>query len=196
MAIKWSGAQAGDTCLDICCGSGDLAQRLARQVGPSGQVFGVDFAAAQLAVAEARSAHLFDCAPITWIEADALQLPFPANHFDAITMGYGLRNVTDIAGALQEIHRVLKPGARAAILDLNRSLNPWVRSFQQWYLDRIVVPMAQHYGLTQEYAYLGPSLEQFPTGPEQVQLAQQVGFDSAIHYPIANDTMGVLVLTK
>jgi demethylphylloquinol methyltransferase len=191
MAVKWSGATVGDTCLDVCCGSGDLAQRLARRVGPTGQVFGVDFAVAQLAIARQRTPHL----PITWLEGDALALPFDANTFDAATMGYGLRNILDIPASLRELHRVLKPGATAAILDLNRPTDPTVSAFQQWYLSTLVVPAAQQLGFTEEYAYLAPSLERFPTGPEQVTLAQQVGF-SAAHYPIAGGTMGVLVITK
>jgi demethylmenaquinone methyltransferase/2-methoxy-6-polyprenyl-1,4-benzoquinol methylase len=196
MAVKWSQPAAGATCLDLCCGSGDLAQMLARAVGPSGQVFGLDFSSEQLAIARRRSSHLAANLKITWVEADALNIPFEAQTFDAITMGYGLRNVRDIPACLQEVHRVLKPGCRAAILDLHRSSNFWIQAFQQWYLQTLVVPVATQFGLTQEYAYLAPSLERFPTGQEQVSLALQAGFSQATHYAIAAGTMGVLVLTK
>jgi demethylmenaquinone methyltransferase/2-methoxy-6-polyprenyl-1,4-benzoquinol methylase len=196
MAVKWSGAKAGDRCLDLCCGSGDLALMLAEKVGRQGQVFGVDFSAAQLAIAHQRTEHHWSRLPITWLEGDALDIPFPDNQFDAATMGYGLRNVTDIPRCLQQFHRVLKPGARAAILDFNRSTNPQIQRFQGWYLDAIVVPVARQFGLTEEYAYIAPSLERFPTGQEQIQLAQQAGFSTATHYPIAGSTMGVLVVCK
>ncbi|PLZ43977.1 bifunctional demethylmenaquinone methyltransferase/2-methoxy-6-polyprenyl-1,4-benzoquinol methylase, partial [Fischerella thermalis WC542] len=116
MTVKWSEAKAGDTCLDLCCGSGDLAFRLARRVGKSGQVYGVDFSSAQLEIAKERSQSQYQTPPITWIEADVLNLPFEDNKFDAATMGYGLRNVTDIQRSLKELHRVLKKGAKAAIL--------------------------------------------------------------------------------
>jgi demethylphylloquinol methyltransferase len=192
MAVKWSAAQAGDTCLDLCCGSGDLARRLGQAVGASGQVFGVDFATGQLAIARQRTRNL----PITWLEGDALAIPFEDNYFDAATMGYGLRNVTDIPLSLKELHRVLKPGAKAAILDLNRPSSAMVRDFQQWYLDALVVPTARQFGLTDEYAYLAPSLDRFPTGSAQVDLAHQSGFATASHYPIAGGTMGVLVVAK
>jgi len=194
MTVKWSGAKFGDTCLDVCCGSGDLAQMLAERVGADGQVFGVDFAPAQLAIARQRSQkrHL----PITWLEGDALQLPFPENQFDAVTMGYGLRNVTDIPQSLKELYRVLKPGAIAAILDLHRPSSAPIRAFQQWYLDTVVVPVAQRFEVTQEYAYIAPSLDRFPTGSEQVTLARSVGFTKTTHYPIAGGTMGVLVVLK
>lgn len=196
MTVKWSNAKPGDTCLDLCCGSGDLAQMLARRVGATGKVFGVDFSSAQLAIARQRLQTLYPPIPIDWIQADALNLPFPDNHFDAATMGYGLRNVTDIPRALQQLHRVLKGGAKAAILDFHRPSNALTSSFQQWYLDNLVVPAAQKFGLTEEYAYISPSLDKFPIGSEQVQLALQAGFATATHYPIVGGTMGVLVVTK
>lgn len=196
MTVRWCDPQMGATCLDICCGSGDLARLLAKQVGQRGQVFGVDFAPAQLAVAQQRAAASVQPLNITWIEGDALHLPFDANQFDAVTMGYGLRNVVDILGSLKEMHRVLKPGAKAAILDFLRPENAQLRSFQQWYLQMIVVPVAEQLGLRAEYAYITPSLDRFPTGAEQVQLALQAGFAQATHYPIAGGMMGVLVAKK
>lgn len=196
MTVKWSGATIGDTCLDLCCGSGDLAEMLARKVGANGQVFGVDFSTQQLAIAQQRIETRGLNLPIHWLEGDALNLSFPDNYFDAATMGYGLRNVMDIPRSLKELHRVLKPGAKAAILDLHRPSSPQVRAFQQWYLNTIVVPAAQQFGMTEEYAYIAPSLDQFPTGPEQVNLALQVGFSTVTHYPIAGGTMGVLVVEK
>lgn len=196
MAVKWSNALPGDTCLDLCCGSGDLALWLARRVGNTGFVYGVDFSPAQLAIARQRSQQQYPHVPITWVEADVLDLPFADNHFDAATMGYGLRNVTDIPRSLKELHRVLQPGAKAAILDFHRPSNSQLRAFQQWYLDTIVVPIAQQLRLTEEYAYISPSLDRFPTGQEQVELARQAGFATVTHYPIASDMMGVLVVTK
>ncbi len=196
MAVKWSNPRPGDTCIDLCCGSGDLALRLARQVGPTGYVYGVDFSPQQLAIAQERSQHQYPHPPISWVEADVLNLPFDDNKFDAATMGYGLRNVTDIPRSLKELHRVLKPGAKAAILDFHRPSNSHLRAFQQWYLDTLVVPVAQQLGLTEEYAYISPSLDRFPTGREQVELARQAGFAAPTHYPIAGGMMGVLVVKK
>jgi demethylmenaquinone methyltransferase/2-methoxy-6-polyprenyl-1,4-benzoquinol methylase len=195
MAVKWSEPQPGDIYLDLCCGSGDLAQLLARQVGATGHVYGVDFSPAQLAIAHQRTQERYPPLAISWAEADALDLPFQDNYFDGATMGYGLRNVTDIPRCLRELYRVLKPGAKAAILDFHRPTQEPLRTFQQWYLDNIVVPVAKQLGLTEEYAYIAPSLERFPTGTEQVSLAREAGF-RATHYPIAIGMMGVLVLTK
>ncbi|PZO23474.1 MAG: bifunctional demethylmenaquinone methyltransferase/2-methoxy-6-polyprenyl-1,4-benzoquinol methylase UbiE [Leptolyngbya foveolarum] len=194
MAVRWSGAEAGDHALDLCCGSGDLALLLARQVGETGQVIGADFAVEQLAIAAQRNPHLQ--ARLSWIESDALDLPFENSEFDAVTMAYGLRNLTDIPQGLSELHRVVKPGAKVAILDFHTPTNPLVRQFQQWYLANIVVPTAERFGLSEEYAYISPSVDRFPSGSRQVDLAKAAGFTEAIHYPIAGGMMGVLVATK
>jgi demethylphylloquinol methyltransferase len=196
MAVKWSGARVGDTVLDVCCGSGDLARLLARQVGATGQAYGLDFSTAQLEVARQRTQACVQPLAISWLTGDALNLPFPDRQFDAATMGYGLRNVLDIPRSLHELHRVLKPEAKVAILDFHRPSQPIMQRFQQWYLDTIVVPMAESLGLKEEYAYISPSLDRFPTGPEQVALAQQAGFTQVVHYPIAGGVMGVLVAQK
>ncbi|MEL6164559.1 MAG: bifunctional demethylmenaquinone methyltransferase/2-methoxy-6-polyprenyl-1,4-benzoquinol methylase, partial [Cyanobacteria bacterium J06628_3] len=67
---------------------------------------------------------------------------------------------------------------------------------QQWYLDNLVVPAASQMGLKEEYAYINPSLERFPSGREQIKIAREVGFAQTVHYPIANGMMGVLVIKK
>ncbi len=111
-------------------------------------------------------------------------------------MAYGLRNLTDISKGLGELRRVLKPGATAAILDFHSPTNPLVIQFQKWYLDTIVVPAAENLGMKEEYAYIGPSVDRFPPGAEQVALAKAAGFTHTVHYPIAGGMMGVLVATR
>ena len=196
MTVNWSEPKEGYIGLDICCGSGDISQLLARKVGKTGKVIGLDFSQELLAIAAQRAYDKYPTLPLEWIQGDALNLPFEDNTFDCATMGYGLRNVTDISRSLQEIHRVLKPSAKVAILDFHRPSHPWQEGFQKWYLDNLVVPLAEYYGLKDEYAYIMPSLERFPIGTEQVKLAQEVGFNSVIHYPIAGGLMGVLVGSK
>ncbi|TVQ47329.1 MAG: bifunctional demethylmenaquinone methyltransferase/2-methoxy-6-polyprenyl-1,4-benzoquinol methylase UbiE [Gloeocapsa sp. DLM2.Bin57] len=196
MAVKWSEPEIGDIALDLCCGSGDLAHLLAKKVGITGQVSGVDFAAAQLAIAADKGKEILPNHSLNWIEGDVLNLPFADNYFDCATMGYGLRNVVDIKQSLREIYRVLKPNAKAAILDFHRPYNPIWRNFQQLYLDYLVVPLAELMGLKAEYAYINPSLERFPQGREQVKLAKSVNFQQAIHYSLAEGMMGVLVVEK
>ncbi len=196
MAVKWCEPRLGDKCLDICCGSGDLSQILANQVGKSGQVVGLDFSEAQLKIAQQRHQAQYPHLPLRWQGGDALHLPFPNDSFDCATMGYGLRNVVDIPLCLSELYRVLKGGKKATILDFNRPQNEGLLKFQEWYLKTLVVPTAKHFNLTHEYAYIHPSLERFLTGSQQIKLALDAGFQKAIHYPIAGGLMGVLVLTK
>ncbi|MGB2925849.1 MAG: bifunctional demethylmenaquinone methyltransferase/2-methoxy-6-polyprenyl-1,4-benzoquinol methylase UbiE [Limnothrix sp.] len=196
MAVQWSGIQAGDTALDVCCGSGDLTLLLAKTVGISGKTIGIDFAAAQLNIAAAKQARICPQLDIQWQEGDALDLPYADDSFDGATIGFGLRNVTDIPQALKELCRVLKPGKRVAVLDFHRPDDQTKQAFQQWYMQTIVVPLAERFQLMEEYAYIQPSIERFPTGQVQVGLAKNSGFSGAIHYPFAGDMMGVLVATK
>ncbi|MDY7013607.1 MAG: class I SAM-dependent methyltransferase, partial [Cyanobacteriota bacterium] len=150
----------------------------------------------QLAIARDRASGIYPPLPLQWVESDVLSLPFEDEGFDCATMGYGLRNVVDIPRCLQELHRVLKGDAIAAILDFHRPEHPLLRAFQQWYLEHQVVPTAQKFGLKEDYAYIAPSLDRFPTGREQVRLAREAGFATAVHYPIAGGMMGVLVVRK
>jgi len=195
MAVRWSNPQSGQKFLDLCCGSGDLAIMLARRIGATGEVVGVDFSCQQLATAAQRVEALPQLANrITWQEGNALKLEFPDRSFDGATMAYGLRNVINIPLCLTELKRVLKSGSIAAILDINRPQDSIASSFQQWYLGKVVVPIAKMQGLSEEYAYIAPSLERFPTAPEQEKLAIEAGFQQAKHYSIANGLMGILVL--
>ncbi|GJP67149.1 hypothetical protein CLOP_g24009 [Closterium sp. NIES-67] len=198
MTVGWSRARPGDSVLDICCGSGDLSFLLAEKVGPTGRVTGLDFAAQQLVVAAQKQQESYSARRVDmrWIEGDALDLPFPAATFDAVTMGYGLRNVTSIRRALEEIRRVLKDGSSAAILDFNHTEDPLVAAFQEFALQGAVVPVARLFGLSEEYEYLLPSIRRFPTGRQQEQLGRDAGFSKAVHYEIGGGLMGVLVLQK
>jgi demethylphylloquinol methyltransferase len=193
MAVSWGNPQQGETWLDLCCGSGDVAALVARRVAPTGCVFGVDFSKELLAIASQK--HLLQKG-LTWQEGDALNLEFENDTFDGATIAYGLRNVIDIPRCFAELHRVLKSGANIAILDFHRPSNPTLVKFQEFYLANIVVPMARAKNVEADYAYISPSIDRFPIGSEQVKLAQSAGFRQAIHYPIVNGLMGILVLKK
>ncbi|XP_062158769.1 2-phytyl-1,4-beta-naphthoquinone methyltransferase, chloroplastic [Alnus glutinosa] len=198
MAVSWSGAKMGDRVLDLCCGSGDLAFLLSEKVGSNGKVTGLDFSKEQLSIAS----HRQNLVPkacrniIEWVEGDALDLPFPDGYFDAITVGYGLRNVVDKHRAMLEMLRVLKPGSRVSVLDFNKSTQPFTAATQEWMIDNVVVPMATGYGLAKEYEYLKSSIREFLTGKELEKLALQVGFSSARHYEIGGGLMGNLVAKR
>lgn len=196
MAVKWSEPNKGDIALDLCCGSGDLSRLLAKKVGKEGIVYGVDFAREQLAIAEMKANNSLPLHRFNWVEADALSLPFADNYFDCATLSYGLRNVVNIPLCLQELYRVLKKEAKVAILDFHRPYDAFWQTFQEFYLDYLVVPTADYFGLKSEYAYIKDSVAKFPQGQEQIAMAKKANFTEAVHYPLVNGVMGVLVATK
>lgn len=195
MAIKWLNPQKHKTYLDLCCGTGDLTFLLAKQLS-QGKVIGVDFSSELLNVAKTKATEKSYTCDINWLQADVLDLPFDNNSIDGITMGYGLRNLTDIPRGLKEIHRVLKPDGKSAILDFHLPDNSWVAQSQKWYLDNVVVTFAQWLGSKEDYAYIYPSLVNFPNGEKQREISRQSGFTDAVHYPLFGGMMGILVLTK
>ncbi|KAK8946802.1 hypothetical protein KSP39_PZI006455 [Platanthera zijinensis] len=198
MCVSWSGVKKGDIVLDMCCGSGDLAFLLSQKVGPNGKVSALDFSRNQLFIASTRQDLFWKACyeNIKWIEGDALNLPFEDGYFNAITVGYGLRNLIDRRKALHEIFRVLKPGSKVSILDFNKSTSSLTTLCQGWALDNVVVPAANVYGLSEEYKYLKSSIAEFLTGGELEKLAREVGFSDARHYEVAAGLMGNLVATR
>ncbi|XP_052725212.1 2-phytyl-1,4-beta-naphthoquinone methyltransferase, chloroplastic isoform X2 [Vigna angularis] len=192
MAVSWTGAKLGDRVLDVCCGSGDLSFLL------SDKVIGLDFSKDQLSIASSRQQLLSKkCfTNIEWLEGDALDLPFMDGWFDAITMGYGLRNVVDKHKAMQEIFRVLKADSTVSILDFNKSNESLTSAITEWMIDNVVVPVASGYGLSEEYIYLKSSIREFLTGKELEKLALEVGFSDARHYEIGGGIMGCLVAKR
>ncbi|XP_031250222.1 2-phytyl-1,4-beta-naphthoquinone methyltransferase, chloroplastic-like isoform X3 [Pistacia vera] len=191
-------AKSGDNVLDVCCGSGDLTFLLSEKIGPDGKVRGLDFSKEQLSIASSRQELLRKSCykNIEWVEGDALDLPFSDCFFDAITMGYGLRNVVDKHKAFEEMFRVLKPGSTVSVLDFNKSTQPFTATIQEWMIDNVVVPVATGYGLAKEYEYLKSSIKEFLTGEELEKLALEVGFSRAKHYEIGGGLMGNLVATR
>jgi demethylmenaquinone methyltransferase/2-methoxy-6-polyprenyl-1,4-benzoquinol methylase len=204
-AVKWIDCSPGMEALDVCCGSGDVAIKMSTFVGATGRVTGLDFAANQLKYAAEKERDLRAASAdasarmgkITWIEGDALNLPFDDESFDCATIAYGLRNVSDIPRAMGELRRVLRRGAKLAVLDFNNPEDPTTAAVQGFMLDNVVVPIADLNGVAAEYRYLRPSIERFPRGREQVNLARDAGFREAKFYELApGGLMGCLVCTK
>jgi len=198
-AVAWLQPRPGQRLLDLCCGTGDLALILAEKVRPGGCVLGLDAAQAPLEVASRRAAARPWLA-LQWQHGDALATGLADASHDGAVMAYGLRNLADPAMALRELHRLLRPGARAAVLDFNR-LDPVagrsaqaVATFQRFYLRQLVVPTARLVGLPEHYAYLEASLATFPLAAEQLELGHQAGFRQASHRPLAGGLMGMLEL--
>ena len=194
-SVAWLDPAPGQRLLDLCCGTGDLALLLAEKVRPGGLVLGLDAAAAPLERARER-ARLQPWLPVEFRQGDAAATDLADGWADGAVMAYGLRNLPDPAGGLQELRRLLRAGGRAAVLDFNRPANDRgaTAAFQRFYLRQLVVPLARRAGLEDQYAYLERSLQRFPTGSEQEALAREEGFTQVRHRLLAGGQMGLLQL--
>ena len=149
--------QPGDSVLDACCGTGDLAIAAERQ---GGFVTGLDFSPAMLERARRKSET------IEWVEGDLLALPFDDGSFDSATVGFGVRNVLELEDALAELHRVLRPGGRLASLEITRPRGLLRPFFSLWF-DRVVPLLGRVLPGGRAYTYLPASVRRFP-GPDEL----------------------------
>tara|TARA_Y100001968_G_C19416412_1_gene749247 strand:- start:1101 stop:1802 length:702 start_codon:yes stop_codon:yes gene_type:complete len=184
----------GEHWIDLCCGTGDLTLSIARLIGPEGKVCGIDSAEKTLLIAKKKADKEPDLS-ITWINEDILNTTLSPKLFDGAVMAYGLRNIVDPLAGLKLIKRLLKPGARAGVLDFachpRGTINEW---FQKIYLNRIVIPVSSTFSLGEHYEYLQKSLKVFPDGNAQKELAIQAGFSDATYHYLAAGQMGILLL--
>jgi demethylmenaquinone methyltransferase/2-methoxy-6-polyprenyl-1,4-benzoquinol methylase len=152
----------GDRVLDLCCGTGDIALALAQR---GAAVIGLDFSGAMLEIAEKRRQKNlpFQVPNLKFIQGDAQQIPFPDNSFDAITIGYGLRNLASWETGLAEMCRTAKPGGRLVVLDFGKPANAVWRTVYFTHL-QIFVPLLgwTFCGNAQAYAYILESLKHYP----------------------------------
>jgi len=157
----------GDDVLDACCGTGDLAIAAARA---GGKVTGLDFSPAMLARARRKAPAL------EWIEGDLLSLPFGDASFDSATVGFGVRNVEDLARAVDELRRVLRPGGRLGVLEITRPRGLLAPFFRVWF-DRVVPLLGKLLPGGSAYTYLPASVRRFPGPEELADLIRAAGFD-------------------
>ncbi|MGH2951175.1 MAG: bifunctional demethylmenaquinone methyltransferase/2-methoxy-6-polyprenyl-1,4-benzoquinol methylase UbiE [Solirubrobacterales bacterium] len=156
----------GDSALDVCCGTGDLALALDRRVGPAGTVIGCDFAERMLDLAREKAVREGAAARFEW--ADALELPYDSESFDAVTVGFGVRNLADLQRGIEEMARVLVPGGRLVILEITQPRRPPLSTFFSVWFDR-VVPLLGAFADDEAYSYLPESVKSFPP-PEGLAL--------------------------
>jgi demethylmenaquinone methyltransferase/2-methoxy-6-polyprenyl-1,4-benzoquinol methylase len=150
----------GDRALDLCCGTGDLALELAGRVGPGGEVVGCDFSEPMLELARAKAAERGAAVGFEW--ADALALPYEDSSFDAVTVGFGVRNLSDLNRGLAEMSRVLRPAGRLVILEMTQPQRPPLSTFFSLWFDRIVPGLGSLAGDRDAYTYLPQSVKRFP----------------------------------
>jgi demethylmenaquinone methyltransferase / 2-methoxy-6-polyprenyl-1,4-benzoquinol methylase len=152
----------GDAALDVCCGTGDLALELATRVLPSGHVIGCDFSEPMLDLARDKAAGR-GIPRVRFEWADALALPYDEDRFDAATVGFGVRNLSDLDCGLREMSRVLRPGGRLVILEITQPTRPPLSTFYSLWFDRLVPLLGTLAGDADAYSYLPESVRSFPS---------------------------------
>jgi len=180
-------AQPDARILDLCCGTGDMTFALRKQAGKSRpELWGADFSHAMLQRARTKSSEKISAnanPTPRWIEADALRLPFPSQHFNLVTSAFGFRNLADYDAGLREIVRVLRPGGECGILDFSEPTGVIGHAYRFYFkqvLPRIGTAIS---GVRGPYAYLPNSVERFPQPEEMLARMKAAGFSEATWTP-------------
>jgi len=187
---RWRDATArrvvrpGDYVLDAACGTGDLA--LADLRAGASRVVGVDFSERMLELAQRKSNE------VEWIQGDLCRLPFPDGTFQAVTIGFGLRNVSDRAGALRELGRVLAPGGRLGILEITKARGPLAPFFRIWF-ETLVPAAGRLLSGGSAYSYLPASVRRFSTPAQLAGEIAQAGFGEVRYRLLAGGSMALHV---
>jgi demethylmenaquinone methyltransferase / 2-methoxy-6-polyprenyl-1,4-benzoquinol methylase len=151
----------GGSALDVACGTGDLAVELQRRVGQSGRVVGLDFSERMLELAREKAPE------IRFEAGNALELPYGDGEFDAVTVGFGARNFSDLGRGLGEMARVTRPGGRVVVLEITTPQRPPLSWFFSAWFDRVVPLLGRLAGDPDAYDYLPSSVKRFP-GPREL----------------------------
>lgn len=175
--MKRMNVQPGDTALDVCCGTGDWSIALAQAVGKDGKVIGIDFSENMLSIAKEKG-NKAELNQIEWIHGNAMELPFEDNHFDYVTIGFGLRNVPDYMTVLKEMYRVVKPGGKVVCLETSQPTLIVYRQLFYFYF-RFIMPLlggmiVKSY---KEYSWLQESAKDFPGKQQLKKMFLEAGFE-------------------
>jgi len=173
-AADLAGAGPGSRVLDVATGTGDLALELSHRVGPGGEVVGLDFSEAMLERARSKGDG---AAPVIFEAGDALELPYPDDHFDAATVGFGARNFSDLERGVSEMVRVVRRGGRVVILEITAPQGPPLSWFYRLWFDRLVPALGRLAGDPDAYTYLPRSVRRFPAPIELAALMDRSGLE-------------------
>jgi demethylmenaquinone methyltransferase / 2-methoxy-6-polyprenyl-1,4-benzoquinol methylase len=167
-AADLAAVRPGQRALDVATGTGDLALELARRVAPGGAVVGADFSERMLELArtkatlERAAGRVPAEAPVRFETANALELPYGDDEFDAATVGFGARNFSDLGRGLAEMTRVVRPGGRVVVLEITTPTGPPLSTFLDLWFDRLIPVLGRVAGDADAYSYLPSSVRRFP----------------------------------
>lgn len=181
-----TGLRPGQRALDVACGSGDLGQGMAHQVGAGGLVVLTDINSAMLAHGRDKLLNGGVAGNVAYAQANAERLPFTDNSFHCVTIGFGLRNVTDKAAALAAMYRVLKPGGRLLVLEFSqlqvKALQPLYDLYSFKLLPRIGKWVAND---ADSYQYLAESIRVHPDQQALKDMMERLGFERCRYFNLA-----------
>jgi len=182
----------GQRALDVAGGSGDLAAGLARQVGPRGLVVLTDINAAMLAHGRDRLIDAGLTGNVECVQADAEQLPFADGSFDCITIGFGLRNVTDKGTALAAMRRALKPGGQLLVLEFSHPRLPGLKPLYDAYSFRVLPLLGKAVaGDADSYRYLAESIRMHPDQEQLLLMMQEAGLEGCRYHNLSGGIVAV-----
>ncbi|QLF93354.1 bifunctional demethylmenaquinone methyltransferase/2-methoxy-6-polyprenyl-1,4-benzoquinol methylase UbiE [Pseudomonas sp. ABC1] len=192
--IELSGARHGNRILDIAGGTGDLARQFSRIVGPTGQVVLADINASMLKVGRDRLLDKGVAGNIEFVQADAEKLPFPDNHFDVVTIAFGLRNVTHKDEAIRSMLRVLKPGGRLLVLEFSKPSSALLSKAYDTYSFNVMPLIGKLVTKDAEsYRYLAESIRMHPDQETLKGMMHEAGFENVTYH---NMTGGIVALHR
>lgn len=191
-AISVSGVRAGDWVLDLAGGTGDLSSRLLPLVGSKGQVVLSDINASMLSEGRRRLMDEGAVDNIAYAQIDAEQLPFADSTFNCITIGFGLRNVTDKDRALAAMYRALKPGGRVIILEFSHPVAPGLQPVYDLYSFRVLPLLGKLVANdAASYRYLAESIRVHPDQDTLLQMMKTAGFERCQYFNLAGGIVAV-----
>jgi len=179
--------------LDVCSGTGDLALAYDRAASGKVPIVATDFCPEMLAIGEQKTRRAGTGDRVSFVEADTQQLPFPDDHFQIVSVAFGLRNVSDTDRGLQEMARVCVPGGRVAVLEFSMPRWQPFRALYGWYFHRVLPRIGQWLARNKEgaYNYLPVSVDQFPSEEQLTDRMRAAGMSEVRFYPL---TLGVVTL--
>jgi demethylmenaquinone methyltransferase/2-methoxy-6-polyprenyl-1,4-benzoquinol methylase len=189
--IQVSGVRTGDRVLDVAGGTADLSSAFAKRVGPSGQVWLTDINNAMLTRGRDRLLDEGVLAPAA--QCDAEKLPFPSNHFDVVTVAFGLRNMTHKDQALAEMHRVLRPGGRLLVLEFSKVWEPLGPAYDLYSFKLLPWLGKKIADDADSYRYLAESIRMHPDQETLKSMMEHAGLERVEYF---NLTAGVVALHR
>ncbi|MFO1393810.1 MAG: bifunctional demethylmenaquinone methyltransferase/2-methoxy-6-polyprenyl-1,4-benzoquinol methylase UbiE [Steroidobacteraceae bacterium] len=193
-ALSQTGLRPGQSALDVAGGTGDLAAGMARQVGDTGLVVLSDINAAMLEVGRGRLMDRGLMRNVRFSLANAECLPFEDESFDCVTIGFGLRNVTDKPAALASMRRVLKPGGRLLVLEFSKPVAPGLKPLYDVYSFRVLPWLGRRIaGDADSYQYLAESIRRFPDQETLRTMLGDAGLEDCSYHNLSG---GIVALHK